>query len=158
MSALDPTASTLYEEIGGQPVFDRLVRGFYRRVQQDEVLWPMYPQHDLEGAIWRLSAFLAQFFGGPTTYSAQRGHPRLRMRHLPFRIDHDARDRWLTHMSASLDELVTEPGSRISPMHRLSMLEYFDRAAHAMVNTLDTDPGYGPAAGGRTVLPSRPAR
>lgn len=66
---------SLYERIGGAPTFDRLVRRFYEGVQQDEVIWPMYPADDLEGAIWRLSAFLQQYWGGPGTYSEQRGHP-----------------------------------------------------------------------------------
>lgn len=128
---------TFYDEVGGQATFDRLVTAFYDRVQRDEVLWPMYPHDDLEGAIWRLSTFLAQYFEGPTTYSEARGHPRLRMRHQPFHVNPDARDRWLAHMRAAVDEVCAEPGSRISPMHRVTMLEYFDRASRAMVNTFE---------------------
>lgn len=134
------TESTFFDEVGGQPTFDRLVARFYDRVQCDEVLWPMYPHDDLDGAIWRLSHFLGQYFGGPSTYSDERGHPRLRMRHLPFHVNPDARDRWLSHMRAALDETCAEPGSGVSPMHRLTMLEYFDRAAHAMVNTFEPTP------------------
>lgn len=129
--------STFFDEVGGQDTFDRLVTAFYERVQRDDVLWPMYPQDDLEGAIWRLSHFLAQYFDGPTTYSQERGHPRLRMRHAPFHVNPDARDRWVEHMTAALDEVAGEPGARISPMHRLTMLEYFDRASRAMVNTFE---------------------
>lgn len=146
MTASDPGAaspqfaSTFFDEVGGQATFDRLVTRFYDRVQRDEVLWPMYPAHDLEGAIWRLSHFLAQYFEGPTTYSQQRGHPRLRMRHAPFHVNPDARDRWLAHMTAAVDELCAEPDARISPMHRLTMLEYFDRASRAMVNTFEPTP------------------
>lgn len=132
--------STFFREVGGQATFDRLVTVFYDRVQRDEVLWPMYPHDDLDGAIWRLSTFLAQYFEGPTTYSEARGHPRLRMRHQPFHVNPDARDRWVTHMQAALDELCAEPNSRISPMHRITMLEYFDRASRAMVNTFEPTP------------------
>lgn len=130
---------TLYSQVGGLPVFEALVTRFYDRVQQDEVLWPMYPQEDLEGAIWRLANFLAQYFGGPTTYSELRGHPRLRMRHMPFHVNPDARDRWFAHMSAAASSL------DLAPMHRAVMLDYFDRAATAMVNTFEPTPGAGDA-------------
>lgn len=136
----DGTASTFFDEVGGQQTFDDLVTAFYERVQRDEVLWPMYPHDDLEGAIWRLSHFLAQYFEGPSTYSQHRGHPRLRMRHVPFHVNPDARDRWLRHMQSALDEVCERPGSRITRIHRLTMLEYFDRAAHAMVNTFEPTP------------------
>ncbi|HRN29626.1 MAG TPA: globin, partial [Terrimesophilobacter sp.] len=88
---------SFYDQIGGSDTFDRLVRRFYEGVQTDEVLWPMYPAHDLEGAIRRLSLFLQQYWGGPGAYSAERGHPRLRMRHAAFKVNPDARDRWLHH-------------------------------------------------------------
>ncbi len=81
------------------------MRKFYEGVQTDEVLWPMYPAEDLEGAIQRLTGFLEQYWGGPSTYSEERGHPRLRMRHLPFKVNPDARDRWLRHMRAAVDSL-----------------------------------------------------
>lgn len=130
---------TLYDEIGGMPTFDALVTAFYDRVQQDEVMWPMYPHDDLEGAIWRLSKFLAQYFGGPTTYSAERGHPRLRMRHAPFHVNPEAREHWVAHMTEAIDE-VTAAGAPIAPVHRQEMLTYFDRASHAMVNTFEPTP------------------
>ena len=88
-------APTFYEQVGGHETFERLVRRFYEGVAADPVLKPMYPDDDMEGAIWRLTAFLEQYWGGPGTYSEQRGHPRLRMRHNPFHINPDARDRWL---------------------------------------------------------------
>ena len=122
---------SLYERIGGAPTFDRLVRRFYEGVQQDEVIWPMYPADDLEGAIWRLSAFLQQYWGGPGTYSEQRGHPRLRMRHNPFRITSEARERWLHHMHEAVESL------ELAPLDEAELWGYLDRAAHAMTNTFD---------------------
>ena len=91
--------STLFERLGGEATFTRLVEAFYEGIKSDEVLLPMYPQDDLEGAIWRLSFFLQQYFGGPTTYSEERGHPRLRMRHAAFRVNPEAKEHWLTHIS-----------------------------------------------------------
>ena len=101
-------------------------------IRTDAVLLPMYPeQPDLEGAIQRLTGFLEQYWGGPTTYSEERGHPRLRMRHAPFKVNPDARDRWLKHMRAAVDTL------ELSPLHDATLWAYLDRAAQAMVNTLD---------------------
>ena len=95
---------TPYESFGGHDFFASLVANFYARVADDDVLRPMYPPGPLDAAQWRLRAFLEQYWGGPTDYSDQRGHPRLRMRHVGFHIDARARDRWLTHMRAALDE------------------------------------------------------
>jgi hemoglobin len=122
---------TFYEQVGGRPTFEKLVRGFYAGVATDPVLRPMYPEEDLEGAIQRLTGFLEQYWGGPGTYSEQRGHPRLRMRHNPFKVNPDARDRWLRHMSAAIDTL------ELSPLDRETLWDYLERAAHAMVNTFD---------------------
>ncbi len=119
---------TFYEQVGGRPFFERLVDLFYEGVANDPVLRPMYPEEDLAAARERLTGFLEQYWGGPTTYSEQRGHPRLRMRHMPFLIDGDARDRWLRHMNAAVE------ASGASPLHSAELLGYFDRAAHAMVN------------------------
>lgn len=88
----------------GEEGFTRLVRGFYRQVPEDPVLGPMYPKDDLAGAEQRLRDFLIGRFGGPQRYVEQRGHPRLRMRHMPFAIDGDARNRWVAMMDRSLDE------------------------------------------------------
>jgi hemoglobin len=107
------------------------VRKFYEGVQTDEVLWPMYPAEDLEGAIQRLTGFLEQYWGGPGTYSEERGHPRLRQRHNPFKVNPDARDRWLAHMRVAVDSL------ELSPLHDATLWAYLDRAAHAMVNTFE---------------------
>lgn len=88
----------------GEDGFTRLVAAFYRRVPQDDILGPMYPKHDLQGAEQRLKEFLIFRFGGPPRYLERRGHPRLRMRHAPFAIDQRARDRWMQLMTAALDE------------------------------------------------------
>ncbi len=120
-----------FSQVGGHDTFVRLVRRFYEGIEHDEVLRPMYPDDDMEGAVWRLTAFLEQYWGGPTTYSEQRGHPRLRMRHVPFKVNPDARDRWLQHMRAAVDELA------LPPMHEEALWDYLQRAAHAMVNTFE---------------------
>lgn len=124
-----PVGQSVYDAVGGMEFFTLLVHRFYDLVWDDEVLRPMYPQDDREGAEWRLAYFLAQFFGGPTTYSQQRGHPRLRMRHVPFPIDLDARDRWVAHMTAALN------AADVPPIIRAEMLDYFERAATTMINT-----------------------
>ena len=120
-----------WREVGGRPTFEKLVRAFYEGIKSDPVLLPMYPQDDLEGAIQRLTGFLEQYWGGPGTYSEQRGHPRLRMRHLPFKVNPDARDRWLKHMRDAVDSL------DLSPLQDATLWGYLERAAHSMVNTFD---------------------
>ncbi|MGV8882512.1 MAG: globin [Rhodoglobus sp.] len=121
-----------WEQVGGRSTFEKLVRAFYDGIKDDEVLLPMYPeQPDLEGAIQRLTGFLEQYWGGPTTYSEERGHPRLRMRHIAFKVNPDARDRWLLHMRAALDSL------ELPPLQDATLWAYMDRAAHAMVNTFE---------------------
>ena len=120
-----------WEQVGGRPTFEKLVRAFYEGIKSDEVLLPMYPEHDLEGAIQRLTGFLEQYWGGPGTYSEERGHPRLRMRHMPFTVNPDARDRWLKHMRAAQDTL------ELSPLHDATLWGYLERAAQSMVNTFD---------------------
>lgn len=122
---------TLWAQVGGTETFERIVRRFYAGVREDPELAPMYPDADWEGAIWRLRAFLEQYWGGPTTYSEQRGHPRLRMRHAPFPITPRAKDRWLHHMHGALDE------AELPPMHDAAFREYVERAALAMVNRLE---------------------
>lgn len=109
-------------------MFTALVAGFYRRVADDDVLAPMYPPEDLAGAEWRLRSFLIQYWGGPGEYSEQRGHPMLRRRHLPFRVDARARDRWLTHMRAALDDLA------LDPVVDAPVWDHLERAALAMQN------------------------
>ena len=130
MSEHEPETS-FYEQIGGHDAFQRLVEAFYQGVKADPVLRPMYPDDDMDGAIWRLRAFLEQYWGGPKTYSEQRGHPRLRMRHQPFKVNPEARDRWLSHMSTALDTL------ELSELDRALFWDYLERAAHSMVNTFE---------------------
>jgi hemoglobin len=101
--------TTLYAIAGGMPFFERLVGRFYDGVAADPILRPLYPEEDLAGARHRLTLFLAQYWGGPRTYDEERGHPRLRMRHFPFAIGPEARDRWLFHMRAALAELAPPP-------------------------------------------------
>ena len=121
-----------WQKIGGRPTFEKLVRAFYDGIRTDEVLMPMYPeQPELEPAIQRLTGFLEQYWGGPGTYSQERGHPRLRMRHVPFKVNPDARDRWLGHMRVAVDTL------QLSPLDDETLWDYLDRAAHAMVNTFE---------------------
>jgi hemoglobin len=122
---------TFYEAIGGHETFVRLVDRFYEGVAGDPVLRPMYPEEDLTGARQRLTMFLEQYWGGPTTYRQQRGHPRLRMRHVPFRVDAEARDRWLAHMRVAVTEL------GLAPLHESLLWDYLERAAHSLVNTID---------------------
>jgi hemoglobin len=125
----DPVGGSFWAAVGGRATFEKLVRAFYAGVADDPVLLPMYPeQPDLEGAIQRLTGFLEQYWGGPGTYSEQRGHPRLRMRHLPFAVTPEARDRWLLHMRAAVDTL------ELSPLHESMLWDDLERAAHAMVN------------------------
>lgn len=131
-------AVSFYDQVGGHDTFVRLVEVFYRGVAADEVLRPMYPEEDLGPAADRLRMFLEQYWGGPGTYSQQRGHPRLRMRHLPFHVNPDARDRWLRHMRDAVDAL------ELAPLHAETLWDYLDRAAHAMVNTFDPTPEVTP--------------
>jgi hemoglobin len=123
----EPT-QTIFQTVGGLETFVRLVDAFYCRVETDALLRPMYPA-DLAESREHLALFLAQYFGGPGTYSAQRGHPRLRWRHLPFTIDPARRDVWLGHMRAAVDETaLPEPA-------RSTMLAYFEQTANFLVNT-----------------------
>ncbi|TFC54120.1 globin [Cryobacterium sp. TMT2-15-1] len=122
---------TFYAQVGGRPFFENLVNEFYRGVATDPVLKPMYPEDDLGPAAERLTMFLEQFWGGPTTYSEQRGHPRLRQRHQPFKVNPDSRDRWLNHMRAAVDK------AALPPLQRDQLWDYLERAAFAMLNTFD---------------------
>ncbi|CAB5024790.1 unannotated protein [freshwater metagenome] len=131
---------TVYEAVGGQSFFDELVRHFYEQVAQDDVLLRLYPdQQNLEPASERLALFLGQYWGGPDTYSQQRGHPRLRMRHAPFVIGATERDHWVHAMFLALDS--TMPGTPLDPelqeTVRDRMREYFELSAQHLVNSAD---------------------
>jgi hemoglobin len=121
---------SLYQEVGGSDFFVELVNKFYEGVINDEVIISLYPERtDLVGAKERLSLFLMQYWGGPTTYSDERGHPRLRQRHFPFAIGERERDHWLMHMQSAIDAMPTSDSVRT----RLS--EYMINAAQHLVNT-----------------------
>ncbi|GAA0431281.1 globin [Streptomyces luteireticuli] len=120
---------TFYEQVGGEATFRRLTRRFYEGVAADPLLRPMYPEEDLGPAEDRMATFLMQYWGGPRTYSENRGHPRLRMRHAPFTVDRAAHDAWLTHMRAAVDEL------GLSPEHEEQLWKYLTYAAASMINT-----------------------
>lgn len=126
----DSDAANLFDAMGGSATFRVLVEGFYRRVAKDRLLRPLYPEADLGPAANRLLMFLEQYWGGPKTYSEQRGHPRLRMRHAPFVIGLAERDAWLTHMRAAMDD-VALPAALDA-----QLWDYFQRAAQFMVNYL----------------------
>lgn len=128
MTEPSPRTHSLYERSGGMPFFESLVRRFYEGVATDEILRPLYPEADLGPATRRLTLFLAQYWGGPPTYEAERGHPRLRQRHLPFEIGPEGRDRWLLHMRAAIAE--TAP----SPDVAAELVRYMTMAAEAMRN------------------------
>jgi hemoglobin len=123
---------SVYDAVGGMPFFEDLVGRFYARVEHDEVLRPLYPGDDLGPAREHLTLFLAQYWGGPTTYSDERGHPRLRMRHFPFRITTVERDAWLNAMTASLSEAVAAAGVDESLESRF--VDYFGMAADHLIN------------------------
>jgi hemoglobin len=124
-----PRTQTFYDAVGGEPTFRRLVARFYAQVAlDDEVLRPLYPEDDLGPATERLTLFLIQYWGGPQTYMEQRGHPRLRMRHHPFRIGPRERDAWLRAMRVAVDE------SEIEEPYRRQLWEYFESTATHMMN------------------------
>jgi hemoglobin len=119
---------SVYELAGGEATFRELVQRFYARVATDPVLRPVYPEEDLSGATERLTLFLIQYWGGPSTYSERRGHPRLRLRHQPFAIGQRERDVWLGHMTAAVESL------DLAPAVRQALLDYFETASTAMIN------------------------
>ena len=123
--------ATFFDAVGGHPTFQRLIAAFYARVADDPVLRSIYPEDDLGPAAERLRMFLEQYWGGPHTYNEVRGHPRLRARHVPFRIDAAARDAWLTHMRAAMDEV------GFAPEADKVLWDYLTVAADMLVNTPD---------------------
>jgi len=128
---------TPYDQFGGHEFFAKLVHRFYQGVANDSVLAPMYPADEMDAAERRLLMFLEQYWGGPSTYDEERGHPRLRMRHMPFAIDAEARDRWLTHMHDAILEMNMDDAELESQLWM-----YLVGAAHAMQNIDDDTPGH----------------
>lgn len=120
----------LFDRIG-EAGFAQLARVFYEGVATDELLKPMYPEEDLGPAERRLRMFLEQYWGGPDTYQQERGHPRLRMRHAPYKIGPKAKEAWLSHMRKAVDSL------SLSPMDEGELWDYLERAAHAMLNSFE---------------------
>lgn len=124
---IDP--NSFYAQVGGRKTFKTIVDVFYDQVAEDPEFRAHYPEADLGPARERLLMFLEQYWGGPKTYQQRRGHPRLRMRHMPFRIDAQARETWLKYMRVGVE------AAQLSPMHQEVLWDYLDRAAHAMVNS-----------------------
>jgi hemoglobin len=122
------TTESLYSRAGGTPFFEALVQRFYDGVADDPQIRPLYPEADLAAAQHRLTVFLIQYWGGPRTYDAERGHPRLRMRHAPFAIGPVERDRWLVHMRAAIADLAPPPDVAAD------LERYIAMAAEAMRN------------------------
>ena len=141
----ESTAPSLFSRVGGQPFFDGLVGAFYDGIATDDLLAPLYPDSpDFEPAKRRLSLFLAQYWGGPTTYLEERGHPRLRMRHFPFHVGPLERDRWLLHMAAAVEQTcrALPDGAAIAA----ELMAYFVPAAEHLRNDTGlpiTSAGYG---------------
>ncbi len=123
-----PSPSSVYEAVGGRPYFERLIDAFYRGVESDELLRPMYPE-DLTASRLNMVDFLGQYWGGPTAYSDRKGHPRLRMRHAPFPVDDAARKAWLRHMSVAI-----EATDGASDEIKTTMNDYFAMAADHLLN------------------------
>ena len=124
------TPETFYDAVGGEETFRRLVHRFYEGVAADPLLRPLYPEEDLGPAEERLRLFLIQYWGGPRTYGERRGHPRLRMRHVPFPIGLPERDAWLRHMRDAIDEL--ELPEQLDKM----LWDYLVMAANSLVNRM----------------------
>jgi len=125
------TVLSFYDQVGGHETFRTLTQRFYAGVAGDPELRALYPEDDLGPAEERFRMFLEQYWGGPQTYSEQRGHPRLRMRHHPFKVTPTQRDRWLTHIMAAVDSL------DLAPENDRILREYLDQAAQSMVNSLE---------------------
>jgi len=127
---LETEPNSLYARVGGDAFFFALIERFYAGVERDPVLRPLYPA-DLEAPKRRLALFLIQYWGGPSTYSAERGHPRLRMRHIRFAIGQRERAAWLEHMRGAVDT------SDAQPRERQALMDYFTSAATSLLNHVD---------------------
>jgi hemoglobin len=146
----EPVQPSFYDSIGGEETFTRLVAAFYSGVAEDPLLRPLYPEDDLGPAAERLRMFLVQYWGGPRTYSEQRGHPRLRMRHVSFHIGPRERDAWLAHMRAAVEslDLPSEAGA--------TLWDYLEMAAQSLVN-VPSDPAEDPVTPDAARLSPGPA-
>lgn len=127
----EAVGGNFYDKVGGRETFKKIADKFYEGIAKDEVLRPMYPEGDLGPAAERMQLFLEQYWGGPTDYQELRGHPRLRMRHSPFKINPDARDRWLKHMRTAVESV------ELAPLLEAELWAYLDRAATSMLNTFE---------------------
>ncbi len=131
MEAMDSEPQSFYDAVGGADTFHAIVSRFYAQVAEDEILRQLYPEDDLASAEERLRMFLEQYWGGPRTYSDRRGHPRLRMRHVPFRITPIERDAWLRCMHTAVASIDSKT---LDEQHRRQLLDYLEMAAHSLVN------------------------
>lgn len=127
----ETAGGNFYEKVGGKETFKKIANKFYEGVASDPVLRPMYPEEDLKPAAVRLQLFLEQYWGGPSEYQELRGHPRLRMRHMPFKINPEAREQWLMHMRSAVESI------SLPPLLEAELWAYLDRAATAMLNTFE---------------------
>ena len=134
------TAQTMYEALG-EDFFRRLVAGFYKQVRVDDLIGPMYPEDDFDGAEDRLRWFLVQYWGGPQTFSEKRGAPMLRRRHFPFAIGMKEAERWLDLMSNSLDQFTED---ELLPAQRDALWNHMQRVAYMMINQPEEHPGMRP--------------
>src|SRR6201996_1829716 len=132
MGAMEQPQQTFYDAVGGAETFHTIVSRFYELVAEDEILRRLYPEDDLAAAEDRLRMFLEQYWGGPRTYSDQRGHPRLRMRHAPFRITPIERDAWLRCMQTAVASI---DANTLDDEHRRALLDYLEMAANSLVNS-----------------------
>lgn len=132
MGVVPEDPQSFYTAVGGADTFHTIISRFYALVREDEVLRPLYPEDELDAAEERLRMFLEQYWGGPRTYSEQRGHPRLRMRHSPFRIGPIERDAWLRCMHIAVGSIDSQT---LDDAHRQQLLAYLEMAAHSMVNS-----------------------
>lgn len=130
-------ADTFYGQVGGHQTFKKIIHVFYQGIAADPVLRAMYPEEDLAPAEHRMLMFIEQYWGGPRTYLEERGHPRLRMRHVPYALTPEARDRWLAAMRKGVD------AAELSPMHEATLWDYLERAAHSLVNAA-SEPSQAP--------------
>ncbi|MDK8796560.1 globin [Corynebacterium sp. MSK044] len=128
----------MYETLGGDAFFRRLVSGFYQQVRKDDLIGPMYPEDDWDGAEDRLRWFLAQYWGGPTTFNERRGAPMLRRRHLPYPIGQAEAERWLELMNRSLDQFTAD---ELNEEQRAALVNHMERVAYMTINQPGEHPG-----------------